>query len=375
MKKVFLSISFKEEDRKVNEFFKNLLLSSGLEPVTAEPEDAPKVLEKIFPKIDDCEIFCAIFVTRHKTTEGYFLAPPKIIHELGHARSRGKPIIGFVEKGINRDELGLISYEGKTLPEFDRANLESKRKGFEHFIKTQDFFKELPSMPFYYRGLFKDITIYSDGYSVVRQRYRMVIKSQEMEANSHHFDLRPSVIKGLIFPKDFLIDPQYSEVTNRWKRKPFFKHRLCEKVDFDESKFTIVPKKSPDEKRVDFNVKFPRVNVGSEICYEWAIGFPNLFPTSKEELARGKREEDEDEAISCLRIPEKIEDFAYVLRFEGTPVFYKEPTFLCYYGETPLQCPHTQKIIQKSTLYTNYVLKTDLSDHRYSQIELRWIPK
>lgn len=196
----FLSCSFSKDDKKVVDFFRHLLEECDFSVLTAEKEDSPFILGKIYPKIDRADVVVALFTSRHKIGDSY--SPPSaVIFEAGYASGQKKPVYGFCEKGVDINELGLLQYSGGNFPFFNKNKLDEKRKEFKNYICS---FPVLTDREI--RGSFdfvqyvKDVTIYNNGYGVVRFRCTIQTRSKSFRSIPHMFGLGDSAKKDLTLP-------------------------------------------------------------------------------------------------------------------------------------------------------------------------------
>ena len=115
----FLSISFSEKDRDINDYFKNILTALNIEFETGERYSKDSISEKIKKRIDNSDIIIVIYVKRDELKDGGHTAPSWLINELAYAQGKGKDVIAVVEEGIN-DIAGLKTE--KEIIYFKRAN-------------------------------------------------------------------------------------------------------------------------------------------------------------------------------------------------------------------------------------------------------------
>ncbi len=109
----------------------------------------------------------------------------------------------------------------------------------------------------------------------------------------------------------------------------FFSFRLIDS-QFTENDVTVSPKSCTGED-ISFVITFPHIPVGTTFAYEWAWGFPYLYPVSREDLEPGKRKQDRGYVVSSLpRMLGDYKDFVFVLRFEGRPRFFERPIIRAY---------------------------------------------
>jgi hypothetical protein len=106
--KAFVSCSFATEDEDVNDFFKKLIRSFDIEPRSYDYQEIGRIPDKVKENIikSDCMIAIA---TRRKRVEGtdFWSCSDWVQHEITLASAFGKPVVIFVEDGVNIE--GLIA--------------------------------------------------------------------------------------------------------------------------------------------------------------------------------------------------------------------------------------------------------------------------
>lgn len=371
---VFLSCSFGDKDEDVVRFFRNILEERGFKVQTAQKENSCTVEGKIYPKIDNADIIVGLFSSRYKTDSGC-LPPSAILFELGYARGKSKSIYAFREKGISPDDLGLLQFDGGNFPEFEIKKLEDKRSEFKTFIESWPEFeqKEIRGV-WEFQSYVKDVTIYQNGYGVVRFRCCVRTKSEKFRKIPHLFGLGESAVA------DLKLEP-FEDLRNggpgsRHKNEQFFSFRVID-ANFDESRVSVIPgkKAKANGEHIDFIIEFPSMPARTSFTYEWAWGAPGLFPVEKGDLDPGKRKVDLNYVCSTLpAIVGEFQQFIFVLRFEGEPEFSQIP-IIKIFDSTHDQTAEKEFEEQRSALYTNYVSRHKLSSLYGGSIEAHWIPK
>lgn len=370
----FLSCSFAKADAEVVDFFHRLIEECGLAVLTAEKEDAPFVLGKIYPKINKSDLVIGIFSPRHKISKKSHIPAPAIIYELGYATGKGKPVYGFRDKGVDVSALGLLPLDGTNFPKFDRNNLDESRNDLKQYLCSLPMLvnREIKGH-FEFLQYAKDVTIYSTGYGVIRLRCTVKVTGDSFKAIPHVFGLGSSGRKTLTLPSFDVL--RKGGIANRWKNKGFFAFRVIE-GSFPEKDVLLTPiLKDCNREKISFMIQFPKIPVGSSFSYEWSWGSPDLFPIRKEDLLPGKRKKDLDYVCSVLpSIIGDYKDFIFVIRFEGIPQFVQEPIIkVCDGAGDTITERHFE--IQKSALYTNFVAKLQLDKIHGGRIEAQWKPQ
>ncbi len=374
--KAFLSCSFLPGEEPVRAFFHDLLQECGYEVLWAIPEDSPSILGKVFPKIEQADLAIGIFTRRNKLEgKDSWTAPPAVIYELADARRCGKGVYGLVEKGIDRSEIGLLRFhETNNFPEFDRDTLYKEKSRFRGFFCSFPELERAKVQPNYrFLQYVKDLTIYENGYGVVRVRITALSHNENWKNLTHFFGLRPCAKKDSILP-DFNTLKQ-NPVGRRWDNQAFFNFRLLDAY-FSEDELDVHPESGCTEDRINFGITFKSgIKAGTKIAYEWSWGFPDMFPLTEADLEPGKRKADEDRVISSIGpIRTEIDSIVLVARFEGRPQFAGKPTVRILDGAmNPLSWLPTLDE-QKSTLYTSYVGQVPQPPPS-AFVRVDWVPK
>ena len=102
--KVFMSFSFREEDRDLVDDLESLLRSHDMLPVTGRELDGEPVTPAVLRKIEECDALVAL-MTRHDPIGGgaqqLWRTHDWVRDELNHARSLGHRAIAIVEHGVD----------------------------------------------------------------------------------------------------------------------------------------------------------------------------------------------------------------------------------------------------------------------------------
>jgi len=129
----FISISFDDTDKEVNEYVTAILKALQIDFVTGERYSRDSIPQKIRNRIRDSGLFISIFVKRDKIEGGGYTTPSWLLKELGIAQGTGKDVIAWVEKGI-KDIAGL-NYE-KEVIYFERRDIKEMQKATIKFLEA-----------------------------------------------------------------------------------------------------------------------------------------------------------------------------------------------------------------------------------------------
>ena len=252
--------------------------------------------------------------------------------------------------------------------------LDAKRKEFKKFIRSIPELEDSEiTANFDYNQYAKDVTIYKNGYGVIRLRCTIQTRSDKFRSNPHMFALGGNAKKDLTLPSFDVL--RKGGASYRSKNKPFFSFRVID-ANFAESEVKIRAIKSSKE-QIDFVINFPKMPSNTVFQYEWAWGSPDLFPITQKDLAPGKRKEDRDAVLSELpNIVGGYKNFIYTLRFEQSADFIEKPVMNVYTKSTGEIIKDREFERQKSALYTNFVAKeVQIGILHGADIVARWVPK
>ncbi len=133
VKKAFVSMSFEDSDRVINNYFIKILDSLKIGYETGEPYSKDSIPTKVKTRILNSGIFILILVKRDEIIGGGYTSPSWLLKELGIAQGAGKETIALVEKNIK--ELGGLNQE-KELIYFTRDDLIDMEKATIKFLEA-----------------------------------------------------------------------------------------------------------------------------------------------------------------------------------------------------------------------------------------------
>jgi len=129
----FVSLSFEEQDRRINEYVTGILGALRIDFETGERYSKDSIPEKVQSRIRSSDLFITIFVKRDKIESDGYTTPAWLLKELGIAQGAGKGVIAWVEKDI-KDIAGL-NYE-KEVIYFDRDNVKEMEHATIKFLEA-----------------------------------------------------------------------------------------------------------------------------------------------------------------------------------------------------------------------------------------------
>jgi uncharacterized Zn finger protein (UPF0148 family) len=129
----FVSMSFEEMDKDINEYVTGILKALKVDFETGERYYKDSIPEKVQGRIRSCDLFVTIFVRRDKLEAGGYSTPGWLLKELGIAQGAGKDIIAWVEQGI-KDIAGL-NWE-KEVIYFVRDDVKEMEKATIKFLEA-----------------------------------------------------------------------------------------------------------------------------------------------------------------------------------------------------------------------------------------------
>ena len=101
MQKVFLSISFRDEDRQINSKVEQLIVSHNLTPVTGKRAGGQPLRARIFQQIEKSDALVAVMSRREPINGGpAYTTSPWVMDELNHGRDQKINTISLVEEGV-----------------------------------------------------------------------------------------------------------------------------------------------------------------------------------------------------------------------------------------------------------------------------------
>jgi hypothetical protein len=96
METVFLSFSFRDEDRELVKLVEGMIESQGLKPVTGDSLGGAVVSQAISAIISEADALVAVATPRDPIPgTNRFVTHPWVLAELNDARSKKKPAIAF----------------------------------------------------------------------------------------------------------------------------------------------------------------------------------------------------------------------------------------------------------------------------------------
>jgi hypothetical protein len=381
--KVFLSRTFRTSEKnqyKAADYFSDLIKTVGLEPIQVISRAGEKVDDHILSEIRNCDLAIGIFTKRHKL-EGNdkWTVPINIIYELGIACALNLRVAGFLDRDIPREELAILNMAGWDIIDFDYKTMYDQKER-ERFISYLEKIKpEVLKIanPYQLVRLVKEIEIHPDGYSVITHSCQMKINDLNVRKINHMFGLSGNSEKDAKFPsfKQLLKEGP----KGIWNHDPFFSFRVVDlspSSKLTSSDFTVSSSHSGNS-NVEFSVNINKEpEKGMFVQYEWSFGFPNLFPTTKNELAPGKRKKDMDHCESVFTLGHGgIMDLEFRLVF-FEPCDFESPPLLRFYDSKDNRTTEGASfdLIRKANklIYTSRKMNTE--GLTYGQVKVQWIP-
>jgi len=131
----FVSMSFDEADKDLNEYVTGVLNALQINFVTGEPYSKKSIPEKVKSRILGSDLIISIFVKRAKKEGGGYTAPSWLLKELGIAQGASKDIIAWVEQDIDPKELAGLNLE-KEIIYFVRDDVKEMEKATIKFMEA-----------------------------------------------------------------------------------------------------------------------------------------------------------------------------------------------------------------------------------------------
>ena len=129
----FVSMSFDDADKDINEYVTGILKALQINYKTGERYSKESIPEKVQNRIRDSDLFIAIFVKRDKIESGDYTTSSWLLKELGIAQGALKDVIIWVEQGIK--DTADLNYE-KELIYFDRQDVQVMQRATITFLEA-----------------------------------------------------------------------------------------------------------------------------------------------------------------------------------------------------------------------------------------------
>lgn len=114
--KIFLIVSFRQEDWRVRSWFESYLRAWRECQVVLANDGIDPPRDQIRARMRQCDLVCFVLTNRGG------VAPAWILQEIEIARELGLPLFGFIERGIQPDALGGLASH-VAYQQFDREAL------------------------------------------------------------------------------------------------------------------------------------------------------------------------------------------------------------------------------------------------------------
>jgi len=381
--RAFISRTFRlseSEQCEAADYFVELARKVGLEPVWVKPEADRMVVEHVLRELDGCDIAIGVFTKRHKIDgRDAWTVPPSIVYEMAVASTSGRRLAAFLQKGVDREELGLLDLAGWQIPDFDPSTMRQKkeRERFLHYLKGLT--KETAAQRSTYKMVRyeKTVEVFPNEYGIVTHRCRLLVQDRAFKQVVHYFSLHDNARRDVFLPS---FDELSSTPVNFWDGKTFFAFRVLDPKSADANNLAIGVESTPksDNEQIEFAVKLSnQPKLGLVINYEWAVGCPGLFPTTKANLGHGLRKTDSRCCTSTVALGHGgIDDFRYCLKFYGSPNFEQPPTLRLYDSANNPRVVGGSFDLTKGVLgYTFMSSSLNLSHLSSGTVTVEWTPE
>lgn len=129
----FLSISFREEDRDINDYIKGILEALEIDYNSGERYSTESIPDKVRGRILGSDLLIGVFVKRGKVKGGGYSTPSWLVREATIALEAGKDVIPLVEKGIT--DIAGLNLQKEAIP-FERANAAAMQTATVRFLES-----------------------------------------------------------------------------------------------------------------------------------------------------------------------------------------------------------------------------------------------
>lgn len=128
----FVAHRFDKSDRAVVDRLTAWLEKIGFRIVTGEGGEPATISDKVIRRIEECELFVGIFTRVGQSENGKYQTASWLIEEKQHAINAGKPLMLFVEEGV---DIGGMHADHEYIP-FTRDDLAGAYvKAFEYLLE------------------------------------------------------------------------------------------------------------------------------------------------------------------------------------------------------------------------------------------------
>lgn len=187
--RLFLSHSFSSDnlepgarsDQQVADWFKEMIeaYSDGkIQVVTARQAQPRAIHEKVIEAIDSCDAVFCLFTRRHRDPiNGEWLPSQYVLSESAFTAGRyldrppRKRIFGWIERGVNRRQLGIAFPDDLELPEFSRHDLAQCEPRLREYVRGLLTEPPPAEPPVPARRLHKTVTVRRNGAVLIHSRY------------------------------------------------------------------------------------------------------------------------------------------------------------------------------------------------------------
>lgn len=332
--RAFISRTFRDDEKEQTEaadHFTDLAREAGLEPISVVPKGGRKIPEQVLSEMRKCQIAIGIFTKRHKIEDkNAWTIPSSVIYEMGISQSLGLTIAGFLQKGVDRDELGLVGMEGWNIPEFNPKTMYRPNEGKKHLAYLAKLSPKVPELEGTYRFIRvnKRVEIFPNGYAIVSHDCRLQVQSENFRHVTHL--LRVGENAGKSVKLGTFQEMNRASPGALWNEEPFFAFRILDPKSSELASLDpqILPTANCDDEQIEFEVSLQgQPSRELIINYEWSLGCYDMFPTSKVDLSSGLRKKDLDHCFSSYILGHGgIEDFSYTIVFYRPYEFERPPS-------------------------------------------------
>jgi hypothetical protein len=129
----FISMSFNDEDKDINEYFTGILDALQIKYKDAKRYSKKEIPVKVKEIIEECDLVIAIFVKKYETTTGKSIPSEWLTKEYGYSWGKEMDMIALVEEGMG-DIAGLLGE--REIIQFNRDDLQKMQKATIKFLEA-----------------------------------------------------------------------------------------------------------------------------------------------------------------------------------------------------------------------------------------------
>ena len=365
--KVFLSHSFKEGDKKVVNWFTQLITDSikGSEVITAQKPAAKPVWSKISGKINECQAIVALLTRdaqiKNKSewrTKGWILS------EFAYGFAKGLPAFAFVEENVT--DIGICTV--KEFVSFVRGKLDVKKQECIDYLESG--ISPFKDSSYSFESYDKRACILKNGHGICESIITVKATSDKFSQLKHSVSLGDSARKNLQLSS-------FAQIKKTSFEKRFAGQTLFADIldDFNQKrKLEITKLPESNGEKISFNIRFsPNLKLGEKVKYGWGWSSPQLFANKFSQLKNKCKKKNLAFIESCLVTRHPIEELRFRVSFEkGYPMRGKPWVEICDHNGNILET--IKRVAEFGKMYYTVFHYNFSPVQRNAWYKFRWKP-